>query len=902
MAARRLPKLLLVDAMSLLFRAYHSIPTRFAAVGPQGEREPTNAVYGFLAQLLRVVDDYDPTHVAIAFDSPGPTFRETIDTQYKANREEPPDDLRPQFGRARELVEALGMPDYALSGFEADDILGTIAQEAARNDFHVRIFSGDRDLFQLITSRINVFYPQPRNRPNQLYDRAAFIERWGVEPRYLVDIKALQGDSSDNISGVPGIGEKTAISLIREYRDLDGVLAAIDELPTRARNALSNPDNQELAHLGKRLATIRTDAPVEFDPQSARIWVNADPARVRALLDELGFQTIRQRLPFDLDLHTGGQMSLFGSERSEPDWRTVDEPGLARSMVADLASGEAPSLFGLIRGGPAKLELCGLAVSRQGESWWIPDPIGLLDELGPWLADPESPKSAYASKELGRALAAAGAELGGVEFDAEIAAHLASGGENFAGLRQLVARNLDQISSQSVPDNDGIADSAESLPGEPVRAAQAVDRIRERIWPQLRGLELEDAYRRIELPLVPVLARMEDRGVAMDPEVLDGLAERIGKESDDLVAAVHEAAGEEFNLNSTRALSQVLYEKLGLPVLEKTGSGAPSTARRALERLSELPQPHPIVELIKQYRELSTLLRSYLRPLPKLVSADGRIHPRYSQIGSVTGRVATRNPNLQATPVRSRRGREIRHAFGAAPGRVLISADYSQIDLRVLAHISGDKNLIAAFRDDLDIHTATAAQLFGTGLEEVTGRMREQAKTVNFGIVYGITAHGLSWRSDLDLEGSAALINSYFARYPGVKAYMDNTKEQAHRDGFTRTLGGRLRRHHDLAIRGNRRQAAEREAINMPIQGTSAEIMKLAMIDLDRHIVEHRIPAEITLQIHDELLIEVDPRALDEFTPALVEIMNSAMELRVPLKTDVAVGPNWAETEPLPAG
>lgn len=899
MAARRLPKLLLVDAMSLLFRAYHSIPNRFAAVGPDGEREPTNAVYGFLSQLLRVVEDYDPTHVAIAFDSPGPTFREEIDKQYKANREEPPDELRPQFGRARELVEALGMPDYALSGFEADDILGTIAQEAARRDFHVRIFSGDRDLFQLISSRINVFYPRPRQLPNLVYDRSAFIKRWGVEPRYLVDIKALQGDSSDNISGVPGIGEKTAISLIKDYRDLDGVLAAIDELPTRARKALSDPENQELARLGKKLATIRTDAPVKFDPESAQIWVNADPARVRALLDELGFQTIRDRLPFDLDLHTDGQMSLFGPGRAEADWRTVDSPELARSMVAEFSSREPPALFGIIRGDPAKLELCGLAVSHKGRSWWIPDPVGLLGDLRDWLADPELPKNAYAGKELGRALAAVGVELGGVEIDADIAAHLASGGENYSGLRQLVARNLDQISSQSVPNTDGIADSAETGPGDPVRAAQAIDRISERVWPQLRGHELEGAYRRIELPLVPVLARMEDRGVAIDPKVLEGLAEQIGKESDELVAAVHEVAGEEFNLNSTRALAGVLYDKLRLPVLEKTASGARSTARRALERLGEQEPPHPIIKLIKEYRELATLLRSYLRPLPKLVSADGRIHPRYSQTGSVTGRVATRNPNLQATPVRSRRGREIRRAFAAAPGRELMSADYSQIDLRVLAHISGDQNLIAAFRNDLDIHTATAAQLFGTSLEAVTEQMREQAKTVNFGIVYGITAHGLAWRSDLDFEGSAALIKSYFEQYPGVEAYMQDTRERAHRDGFTRTLGGRMRRHHDLRAPGNRRLAAEREAINMPIQGTSAEIMKLAMIDLDRYIRENGLPAAITLQIHDELLIEIDPGIRDQFVPALVKIMNSAMDLRVPLKTDVAIGPNWAETKPV---
>ena len=899
MGARRLPKLLLVDAMSLLFRAYHSIPTRFATVGADGQREPTNAVYGFLAQLLRVIDDYDPSHVAIAFDAPGPTFRESIDQQYKANREEPPDELRPQFGRARDLVEALGMPGYAVPGFEADDILGTLAKAAARSDFHVRIFSGDRDLFQLITTRINVFYPRPRGLPNLVYDRAAFKKRWEVEPRQLVDIKALQGDSSDNISGVPGIGEKTAIALIRDYKDLDGVLAVIDELPTRARRALSDPANQELARLSRRLATIRTDVPVDFEPESARIWANADPVRLRDMLDELGFQSIRSRFPFDLELHTEGQMSLFSGNAQEPDWQVVDSPELARSMVVQISDGGTPTLFGLIHGGPAELVLGGLAISHRGQSWWVPRPAALRPVLERWLSDPEMPKCAYASKELRRALATLEIELAGIEFDADIAAHLASGGESFNGLRPLVARNLDQISARSVPDSDGIAAPEAVANGarEPVHAARAVERIRERLWPSLREQELGDAFERIELPLIPVLARMEDQGVAMDPAVLHSLAERFGAENDELVARVHDLAGEPFNLNSTLALGRVLYEKLGLPVLEKTGSGKPSTARRALERLSD---EHPIIDLIKQYRELATLLRSYLKPLPGLADADGRIHPRYSQTGSVTGRVATRNPNLQATPVRSRRGREIRHAFGAAPGRVLLSADYSQIDLRVLAHISGDENLIAAFRDDLDIHTATAAQLFGVGLGQVSEQMREQAKTVNFGIVYGITAHGLAWRSELDLEGSAALIKSYFARYPGVEAYMQETRDRAHRDGFTRTLGGRIRRHHDLKASGNRRLAAEREAINMPIQGTTAEIMKLAMIGLDRHIRKERLPAAITLQIHDELLIEVDPAALDQFVPALVEIMNGALELQVPLKTDVAVGPNWAETEQYP--
>ena len=424
MGARRLPKLLLVDAMSLLFRAYHSIPNRFAAVGTDGRREPTNAVYGFMAQLLRVIDEYDPTHVAVAFDAPGPTFRDSIDPQYKANREEPPDDLRPQFGRTHELVDALGMPGYAIPGFEADDILGTIAQMAAKRDFHVRIFSGDRDLFQLITARINVFYPRPRGLPNLVYDRAAFIKRWGVEPRQLVDVKALQGDTSDNISGVPGIGEKTAIALIKDFKDLDGVLAAIDELPTRARNALSDPANQELAHLSRRLATISTDVPIEFEPESARIWANAEPTRLRNLLDELGFQGIRQRLPFDLELHTDGQMSLFSGSQQEPDWQVVNTPELARTMAAELSAGGPPTLFGLICGGPDELSLAGLAASRDGQSWWIPQPAGLLPLLAPWLGDPDLPKCAYASKELRRALAASGIELAGVEFDAEIAAPL----------------------------------------------------------------------------------------------------------------------------------------------------------------------------------------------------------------------------------------------------------------------------------------------------------------------------------------------------------------------------------------------------------------------------------------------------------------------------------------------
>ena len=901
MSARRLPKLLLIDAMSVLFRAYHSIPARFATVDDQGNREPTNAVYGFLAQLLNVIAAYDPTHLAVAFDSPGPTFREEIDANYKANRQAPPDDLIPQFARARQLIAALGAPGYEIVGFEADDILGTLAQSAAKADFHVRIFSGDRDLFQLISGKINVFYPRPRGQPFQVYDRAAFMKRWGVEPRQLIDIKALQGDSSDNIPGVPGIGEKTAISLIRTYRTLDGVLAAFEDenLSPRARRALASPENRQSARISRRLATIDTQVPLEFDPDAARIWVNPDAEQLRNLLDRLGFHSIRQRLPFDLDMHADGQIPLFGSQASAPDWQVVDHLDQARALAATLTEGPPAALFGLIAGEGKSLRLRSLAICEETSSWFLPNPKDLLVGLSDWLQDPSQPKWAYAGKEMMRALAAEGIELQGLVLDAEIAAHLASGGESFASLQQLVARNLDQVLARSMPETDGVSKPGAIDPTQPVavvRAGQAVARLGQKLSAAIADAELKPVFDCIEMPLVPVLARMEQHGVAMDPAVLSRLGDQYGSECDQIAQAIYAFAGGEFNLNSTRALGQVLYDRLGLPVLEKTRGGAPSTARRALERLDG---QHPIIALMMEYRELSTLLRNYIGPLPGLVDGGGRLHPRFSQTSSVTGRVGTRNPNLQATPVRSKRGQHIRQAFGAAPGRILISADYSQIDLRVLAHISGDQNLIAAFANDLDVHTATAAQLFGVELDQVSSQMREQAKTVNFGIVYGITAHGLAWRSELDLQGSAALIDSYFSRYPGVHDYMEATRKSAHEHGLTRTLHGRIRRHHELQSAGSRRQAAEREAINMPIQGTSAEILKLAMIELDAHIRRHNIPAAITLQIHDELLIEVATDALEEFAGQLAQIMNGVCKLKVPLKTDIAAGPNWAQTKSL---
>ncbi len=901
MAARRLDRLLIIDAMSLLFRAFHAVPARFAVFDSQGQREHTNAIYGFTTQMLRAIDDWDPTHLVVAFDAPGPTFRDAIDANYKANRSAPPPELIPQFGRARQLVEALGIPAYQHEGFEADDIIGTIAKTAAGENFHVRIYSGDRDLFQLITSRINVFYPRPGSMPNLLYDRERFIKRWQVEPRYLVDIKALQGDSSDNIPGVPGIGEKTAITLIRDHRNLEGVLAAIEDLPSRARRALAEPENQESAQISKRLATIDTGVPVEFDAPRSRIWEHADPVRVREIFDQLDFNSIRQRLPFDLELHAQGQFSLFAAGPQSQDWTAVDGAAAAAKLATQLIAGsETPSLIGWATGGKSKLRLASLAIHLDHHNWYIADANrSILEALAPWLGDSAKPKRVFAGKELIRALLAAGIGLAGIDFDAATAAHLDSGGESVGDLRQLVARQVDQVLANSLPTGDGVVSMAEAAALDPqacIRAAQAVAQMADRLGPSLANQELSSVYQDIELPLIPVLAQMESVGVQLEKSVLVELEADLEVDHARIAEQIHELADRKFNINSTRELGRVLFEDLGLEAKLKTRGGAPSTARRALDLLLD---EHPIIAAVIEHRELATLLRNYIGPLPTLVDANGRIHPRYSQTASVTGRLASRNPNLQAIPVRRGRGRKIRHAFTAAPGRTLISADYSQIDLRVLAHISGDENLIAAFKADLDIHQATASQLYGVDPAAVSEQMREHAKMVNFGIVYGITAHGLAWRGGLEYADAKEMIDSYFRRYPGVHNYMEETARSAREEGFTRTLHGRIRRHADLQSFGRRREAAEREAINMPIQGTTAEIIKLAMIELDRYIRDQQIPAAMTLQIHDELLIEIDAAVLTDFAPQLARIMNGVCQLAVPLKTDVAAGPNWAQTKPV---
>ncbi len=932
------PTLVVIDAMSQIFRAFYAVPAHFSITNQKGETEHTNAVYGFVNLLLRVVSQVQPEYITVAFDTPAPTFRDDAFPDYKANREAPPDELIPQFDRVRQVVTALGLPRYELPGFEADDILGFMARDGVEQGLRVLLVTGDRDAFQLINENVGVVTTNPRTGEPVIYDTEKVAQRWsGLVPSQIVDLKALQGDSSDNIPGVPGIGEKTALTLLNEYGDLDTILASVDSLTGRARKALESPENQALARLSRKLATIVTDLPLELDLDKARVW-QPDLERTRELFAELQFRSLEKRLPFPLDTDetaVGGaagdrQLGLFAGDSSDrPAVQTVVDQKSARRLLKALQATEATGdteaagasgaidataatgLFPVVKDTAEGPVLAGLGLAPDPNSrWYLPvittdgdvDP-GLLSLFADWLADPAATKITYHAKELLRSLQPLALDAAGIEFDAGIGAYLLGGAARLNTLDDIVLNRLQvQLEPPASEWPRGLG-----LPGlEPdVLAAAAADRaatllpVATDLRADLSDRGLDDLLHDIEMPLIPVLARVEEHGVKLDSELLKKTSAQLASELDTLRAAIHKDAGREFSINSPKQLGAILFEELELPPGPKTPGGQFSTSRQVLE---DRLDAHPIIGRVLEYRELDKLKGTYVDALPALVNPrTGRLHTTFSQTVAATGRLSSNNPNLQNIPVRTERGQLIRKAFVAEQkGHVLLAADYSQIELRVLAHISEDQSMIQAFLNDEDIHTATAAQMFAVAAAAVTPAQRRVAKTTNFGIIYGITGHGLAARTDLSQADAAELIASYFKQYPVIRTYMDDTIKSAHSHGYASTLLGRRRYLPELRARSRtQRQAGERMAINMPIQGTAADIMKIAMIHMDRRLRESGLPARMILQVHDELLFELPESDVPAVAAITREIMEGAYQLAIPLKVDLSAGPTWADLSPV---
>ena len=891
MDASERPRLVVLDAMSLIHRAYHAVPRHFAT----SSGEPTNAVFGFTNILLRVVEELSPDHAAAAFDLPGPTFRDELYEPYKAHRDAPDDALVAQFGRIRELIEVLGIPIYDLEPFEADDVLGTLARQAEAEGFEVWLVTGDRDALQLVTPHVRVLSTNPRTGQPLVYDEAAIRDRWGIRPSQVVDFKGLVGDSSDNIPGVKGVGEKTASTLLAEYEDIDDIYAHLEDIRPAFRRRLEG--QEEVAYLSRRLATIVCDVPVAFDAERTRLW-QADVAAVQGLMRELQFRNVVERMPF---LEASARSD---AEALEVEPAVVTDAADARALAKELAGAERVAVFAYTRGSSWSVELLGLGLAWGGETAYVSldGEAGALEALRGWLEDAAAGKAAFDSKALNSALASRGVALRGVETDLLLAAYVATPSAIPGTLDDLVFRRRGIEVEPELPDAQVAGGLMRPDPEEvavpaALRAALALG-LAEEMDAEIDDLKLTGLLHDVEMPLALVLSEMERRGIKLDAGALGDLSREMAEEIAELQSGIYADAGREFNVNSPKQLGEVLFEELGLPAGRRTKTGY-STAIGVLEGLAD---ENPIVRRVLEYRELSKLKSTYIDTLPDLAHpSTGRLHTTFNQAGTSTGRLSSANPNLQNIPIRTARGREIRRAFVAGrEGWTLLAIDYSQIDLRVLAHISEDAAMCQAFANGHDIHAATAASLHEVALDEVTEDMRRLAKTTNFGIVYGISAQGLASRTEFSRGEAAKFIETYFATYPGVKGYMDSTIALAHERGYVETLFQRRRYLPELQSRAfHERAAAERMAINMPIQGTTADIMKVAMVKLDRSIREEGFAARMLLQVHDDLLFELPAEELDDFAGVARGVMTHAVRLQVPLAVDAKAGGNWRDMEDL---
>ena len=906
------PRLVILDSHGILFRAFFALSnTDRPLMTSKGEL--TFATHGYAETLIRVLDQLKPTHICAAWDAGGKTFRHEASDAYKATRRETPSELVVQMARVRQMLDAFGIPIFEQPGFEADDVAGTIARIAAESGVETYIATLDTDLVQLVKPGISLFMFRPYQRDTVTYDEAKAAERWGFSPRYMIDFKALKGDTSDNVEGIKGIGEKTASDLIRQFGDVASIYEHIGETKGALRKKLE--EGEAVARRNVDLVTIHTDLPVDFDFDRCQVQ-DFDRDTVMALFRELEFRVLAQRLDEVLATLPTARKRTVEAE-VETAYRTVaTEDDLAALEAALRAAGSFGFAAFSTAGDTQHPLLLGLAFApAAGEAWYVP--VGhapRLDEpapqlglarvaavLGPLLADPSLTKTTYGTKYLKHLLEKAGMGIEGATFDVSIAAFLL--GETSSTLNALCNERLG-IEMVGLAALTGTGRNAVSLAQvEMARVAEYACQQAEmllRVRPQLEEQLLERGqwplFADMELPLVDVLYRMERNGVALDITVLRDIARSM---TDDIARSEREIyglVGHEFNIGSPQQLSDVLFKELGLPRSRKTTQGY-STDQRALEGLRSVS---PIIDLIFEYRGLTKLKSTYCDALPGTVAGDGRIHSDFQQTVAATGRLSSNNPNLQNIPVREDRGREIRRAFVAAgfDDPWFVAADYSQIELRVLAHVTGDQGLIDAFLADQDIHRATAAKVYAVEPAEVTRQMRDTAKMVNFGIAYGMGEFGLASRTGMSREEAEAFIKSYFANFPGIAEWQQTTLRSTREKGYAETVFGRRR--YLPAIHSSNfqvRSAAEREGINMPIQGTAADIIKVAMIGVDAELRERDLRSRMILQVHDELIFECPADEVDAIRDLAVRRMRSALEMNVPLKVDLKQGRNWGEME-----
>lgn len=920
-----MPKTLyLIDGHALAYRAYFALMasgSRFQTTSG----EPTAATFGFVNILLSLLEREKPDYLAVAFDT-GKTFRNELYPEYKATRAKMPDELVPQIERIREIVDAFNFPRLEMEGYEADDVIGSVARQAAEKGLGVKIVTGDRDLLQLVTERIIVNLAGGKLSDAKDYYPEDVQKKLGVRPEQVVDYKALIGDPSDNIPGIKGIGPKTASSLLETYQTLDGVYAHLNEIKGRAKTLLA--ENKENAYLSYDLADIRSSLPVEFDLEQARTD-NIDLEKVVTLFRELQFLTLTSR--FEALLGKGvigadsGQLALFSEEpvklglppRYELEVEIVDSAEKLERLQKKLAGASQISFDTETTSTDAmQAKLVGISLAvEEGSAYYIP--VGhkgsapqpkledVVQALAPAFSEADIPKIGHNLKYDCLVLRNHGLEIAPLAFDTMIAAWVLEPASYNLGLKKMAELELnvkmteieELIGSgrgQLTMDAVAVEDAA------PYAAADAEVplRLQKILLERLEKNDLLQVFENIEMPLIPVLTDMEYAGVAVDSSFFKEYSDELSERILEIQKEVYALVGINFNLNSTQQLSEALFDTLQLTPPDssnKTKSGFYSTAASVLE---EMREQHKVVRLILEYREISKLVSTYLDALPKQINPKtGRVHTSFNQTGSVTGRLASSDPNLQNIPTRTEMGHRVRQGFIAHPGNVLLSVDYSQIELRIAAHMAEDEAMLNAFRAGQDIHAATAAAIYNVLLEDVTKDMRRHAKAINFGLIYGMSAFGLTRTTELTLAEAENFVKAYFEKFPGVKNYLDNIRKLAAEQGYVETMLGRKRYFPQLKNPSTPqvRSRAEREAINAPIQGTAADIMKMAMIQLPPALKKASLEGQLLLQVHDELLLECPREELRKMVRVVQEVMEGAYELSIPLETDASYGENWAE-------
>ncbi len=911
--------LVLVDGSSYLYRAFHALPPL-----TNSRDEPVGAVLGVVNMLLKLLEEHDPQHFAVVFDAKGKTFRDNLYAEYKANRPPMPDELSAQVVPLLEVVEALGLPMLQVPGVEADDVIGTLARQATEAGMDTLVSTSDKDMAQLVNERVTLVNTMSGTR----LDPAGVVEKFGVPPERIVDWLALVGDSSDNIPGVPKCGPKTATKWLAEFGDLDTLKARADEVGGKIGESLRA--HLDKLDLSRELATIRCDLELEQGPADLQRRA-PDVERLRALYQRLEFNSLLRKLGG----HEGRGAAPTAGATSPASPASTPVPAMAQATADppelryDTVTTEAALDAWLARLADAeafafdtetdsldymRARIVGVSFAVEpGEAAYVPlahrdpdAPVQLdlentLSKLRHLLEDSRKAKIGHHLKYDWHVLANHGIALAGIRYDTMLESYVL---DSTATRHDMDSVALKYLGHHTITYEDVAGKGAKQISFDQVPVATAAPyaaedaditlRLHRALWPQLASTPgLENVYETLERPLVPILAAMERHGVLLDTALLKRQSRELEKGMAAAEAAAFEAAGGKFNLGSAKQLQEILFDRLGLTPLRKTPGGQPSTAEDVLEELSA---EHELPRRVLEYRGLAKLKSTYTDKLPELVDAHSRVHTSYHQAVAATGRLSSSDPNLQNIPIRTTEGRRIRQAFVAPEGYRLVAADYSQIELRIMAHLSGDEGLLQAFREDRDIHQATAAEVFGVPLDQVSGEQRRSAKAINFGLIYGMSAFGLARQLGIERGAAQEYVNLYFERYPGVKRYMDETRHQAREDGFVTTVLGRRLHLPEIRSRNTqRRQYAERSAINAPMQGTAADIIKLAMIRVAGWLGRGEVDARLIMQVHDELVLEVAAGDVEALIAELGTLMGEAVDLSVPLKVQAAAGLNWDE-------